>query len=131
MKAPSATVMAAALLPCALLLAGCGAGTQTPAPAGAGTRPPPVAAPAPRPKGIPNLIGQSADAVGALFGLPRLDVTEGAGRKLQFAGPACILDVYFYAPRAGAAPVATHIDARAPDGRDVDQAACVTALTRR
>src|SRR3546814_8937291 len=44
--------------------------------------------------------------------------TEGAGRKLQFSGSNCTLDVYFYAPRAGANPVATHVDARTPDGRN-------------
>src|SRR3546814_20456366 len=32
------------------------------------------------------LIGNSADAIGRMFGKPRLDVTEGAGRNLQFAG---------------------------------------------
>src|SRR5690606_41711800 len=57
-----------------------------------------------------SLIGHDADAAIGLFGKPRLDVTEGAGRKLQFAGQACILDVYYYAPRQGAKPLATHVD---------------------
>ena len=77
-----------------------------------------------------NLIGNSADAIGSMFGKPRLDVVEGAGRKLQFAGTACTLDIYFYAARAGAAPVATHVDARTPDGRDTEVNGCANALRR-
>lgn len=76
------------------------------------------------------LIGSSADAVGRMFGKPRLDVTEGAGRKLQFAGTSCILDIYFYAPRAGASPVATHVDARTPDGRNAEVNGCAQSLQR-
>jgi hypothetical protein len=76
------------------------------------------------------LIGNSADAIGRMFGKPRLDVTEGAGRKLQFAGSNCTLDVYFYAPRAGANPVATHVDARTPDGRNADVNSCAQSLQR-
>lgn len=96
--------------------------------------PPPVtAAPAPtivRPVQTNSLIGQSADAIGRMFGKPRLDVTEGAARKLQFEGSACVIDVYFYAPRAGAAPVATHVDARTPDGRNAELNSCVETLRR-
>lgn len=76
------------------------------------------------------LIGNSADAIGRMFGKPRLDVSEGAGRKLQFAGSNCILDVYFYAPRAGANPVATHVDARTPDGRSAEVNSCAQSLQR-
>ena len=53
-------------------------------------------------------------------------------RKLQFAGPPCVLDVYLYPLRPGAEPVATHVDARREsDGRDVDRAACIAALAAR
>ena len=76
------------------------------------------------------LIGNSADAIGRMFGKPRLDVTEGAGRKLQYAGSNCTLDVYFYAPRAGADPVATHVDARTPDGRNAEVNSCAQSLRR-
>lgn len=76
------------------------------------------------------LIGNSADAIGRMFGKPRLDVTEGAGHKLQFEGSSCILDVYFYAPRAGANPVATHVDARTPDGRNAEVNSCAQSLRR-
>jgi hypothetical protein len=64
-------------------------------------------------------------------GPPRLDVHEGDMRKLQFAGPPCVLDVFLYPLRPGAEPVATSVDARREsDGRDVDSAACVAALAR-
>jgi hypothetical protein len=42
-----------------------------------------------------------------------------------------VLDAYLYAPRAGAEPVVTHVDARLADGRDMDRASCVAALSRR
>lgn len=97
--------------------------------------PPPVrpAAPAPtivKPVQSNSLIGQSPDAAQRLFGKPRLDVTEGAARKLQFEGTACVIDIYFYAPRAGAAPVATHVDARTPDGRNAELNSCAETLRR-
>jgi hypothetical protein len=108
-----------------------------------GNRPAPVSASAPivvrpapppvfraPPPGDP-VLGQSAGAVGALLGSPRLDVKEGAGRKLQFSGGGCVIDVFFYAPRAGGEPVATHIDARGLDGRDADRAYCIAALKAR
>lgn len=76
------------------------------------------------------LIGNSADAIGRMFGKPRLDVADGFGRKLQFAGASCILDVYFYPPRAGAGPVATHVDARTPDGGSTEVNSCAQALQR-
>ena len=79
--------------------------------------------------GLESVMGRDARAVVALFGNPALDVREGAGRKLQFAGPACVLDAYLYAPRGGGDPVVTHIDARLPDGRDMDRSSCVAALS--
>lgn len=112
-----------------LFLAGC-AGSAVPTP----TRP---AAPPPRPLSTPprivqsnSLVGQHANAALSMFGKPRLDVVEGAGRKLQFAGPPCILDIYYYAPKAGADPIATHVDARTPEGRDANVDSCVNALRR-
>ncbi|KTE18531.1 hypothetical protein ATE67_17665 [Sphingopyxis sp. H050] len=112
-----------------LLLAGCASSATIPRPS------PPVATP--RPPSTPpritqtnSLVGQRANAALSLFGKPRLDVAEGAGRKLQFAGTACILDIYYYAPKAGADPIATHVDARTPDGRDANVDSCVNALRR-
>ena len=76
-------------------------------------------------------MGRDARALIALFGTPGLDVREGPGRKLQFLGPACVLDAYLYVPRRGGEAVVTHVDARLPDGRDSDRAACVETLSRR
>lgn len=94
--------------------------------------PPVSAAPSTVVKPVQNnsLIGNSPDALARLFGKPRIDVTEGAARKLQFAGSSCIIDIYFYAPRAGAQPVATHVDARTPDGRGAEIESCTEALRR-
>ena len=113
----------------ALLLGGC-AGNAIPR--ATPPKAPPTAGPitAPRPIQNTSLIGHSANSALSLFGKPRLDVAEGAARKLQFAGAACILDIYYYAPKQGAEPVATHVDARTPEGRDANVDSCVNALRR-
>jgi hypothetical protein len=90
--------------------------------------PPPVAQTYTR-HGLESVMGRNARALTTLFGQPGLDVREGPGRKLQFLGPACILDAYLYPPANGGEAVVTHIDARLPDGRDMDRASCVAALT--
>jgi len=113
---------------------------QSPPPRRTATAPsvaPPVVPRAPQrepefsPRGLENVMGHDARAVIGLFGSPDLDVREGDARKLQFLGPSCVLDVYFYPPRSGGEPVATYIDARLPDGRDTDRASCIAALSRR
>ena len=76
------------------------------------------------------LAGRTAQALASLFGQPALDVREGNARKLQFLNDSCVLDAYLYARGRGEA-VVTHVDARLPDGRDADKAACVAALQRR
>ena len=81
--------------------------------------------------GLEAVMGRDARALAAQFGTPDLDVREGRGRKLQFVGPACVLDTYLYAPRTGAESVVTHVDARLPDGRDMDRLSCIAALSRR
>ena len=113
----------------ALLLSGC-AGNAIPR--ATPPKAPPAAGPitAPRPTQNNSLIGHSANSALSLFGKPRLDVAEGAARKLQFAGAACILDIYYYAPKQGADPLATHVDARTPDGRDANVPSCIEALRR-
>jgi hypothetical protein len=40
------------------------------------------------------------------------------------------LDVYYYAQRSGAEALATHVDARTPDGRDANVDSCIAALRR-
>jgi hypothetical protein len=122
-----------ALLPL-LALAACGEGevarpTRMPAPpipVPSGVSGPSTAAP---PASIDSIRGQGARTLIARFGTPRIDVQEGPARKLQFAGPACILDIYLY-PQGGREPAATHFDARLRDGRPADPAACVATLRK-
>ena len=114
----------------ALLLAGC-ASTKTEAPRVAPT---PRAVQRPvsyTSTGLENVLGRTARLLEAQFGRPALDVREGPARKLQFGGAACVLDAYLYPPKGGGEPIVTHIDARLRDGRDIDRASCVAALTRR
>lgn len=101
--------------------------TRPVAPPASAFRPPQVQAVA----GLEGVLEQNAASLTRTFGSPRLDVREGDARKLQFAGSACILDVFLYPLRAGAEPVATYVEARrASDGQEVDRAACAQALRR-
>ncbi|HET9429239.1 MAG TPA: hypothetical protein VFO69_12850 [Allosphingosinicella sp.] len=79
--------------------------------------------------GLEGVMGQTAPTLVRLLGQPDLDVREGPARKLQFLAPACVLDAYLYPRRSGDEAVVTHVDARLPDGRDMDRASCVAALT--
>lgn len=107
----------------ALGLAACVAAPQ-PAP------PPTVTPPMPR-LGLDQVLGRTAPQLVQLFGEPSLDLREPRVRRLQFAGPACVLDVYLYPPaRGGGEAAATHVDARLPNGDDFDRASCVAALRR-
>lgn len=81
--------------------------------------------------GLERVMGQNANALTQLFGQPLLDLTEGAGRKLQFGSNICVLDAYLYAPQQGGVPVVSHVDARQRSGAPIDRASCVAALTRR
>ena len=90
------------------------------------------------PRGMPDegadptaLVDDAARLLFEQFGKPDSDVQEGPARKLQFAGPVCILDAYLYPRAGGGEPVVTYLDARQPDGRDFDRASCVAALSRR
>ena len=119
--------LASLLLTPILLLPAC-ASNRTAAPAPALT---PVQTQVYSVLGLENVIGRTSPAIETQFGRPELDIREGTARKLQFVGPACVLDVYFYPPKAGGEPIVTHVDARLPDGRDFDRASCVAALARR
>lgn len=113
----------------AAMLSGC-AMVPPPAPVVAPrARPVPLPMTIPR-AGLERVLGQDARALAALFGAPDADVQEGAGRKLQFAGPICVLDAYLY-PSGRRAAVVTHIDTRERDGSPIDRASCVAALVRR
>lgn len=79
-----------------------------------------------------DLIGLTANELGARFGQPRIQVREGDGTKLQFATKSCILDAYIYPPSGGkGAARVTHVDTRTRDGRDTDRARCITAIEER
>jgi len=120
------------MLGAAIALSGC-ASSSTPEarPETAAARP--VAAPRTTAPAIPSsqLVGRTAQSLVGLFGQPALDVREGSARKLQFSGPDCVLDTYLYPRQGSGEAVVTHVDARSPDGRDADRAACVEALRRR
>jgi hypothetical protein len=113
-----------------LLLGGCAA-AKTDGTAPAVNRPPPQRVVPYNSTGLENVLGRTARMLEAQFGKPALDVREGPARKLQFAGAACVLDAYLYPPKGGGEPIVTHVDARLRDGRDLDRASCVAALTRR
>ena len=104
--------------------------------AGCATRP--AEAPAPAPvaptyslAGLEAVMGSTGPALIAQFGRPDLDLREGSARKLQFLSPVCVLDAYLYPPSRGGEPVVTHVDARLPDGREMDRSSCVAAIGRR
>jgi hypothetical protein len=113
-------------LPLLLLAAACAA-----TPAAKPTPAAPVSVRSPTISGQEGVLGRDARTLVAQFGEPDLDIREGSARKLQFVGPACILDAYLSPRGGGGEPVVTHIDARLPDGRDMDRASCIAALTRR
>lgn len=76
-----------------------------------------------------SLNGMTAGELIEHFGKPRLQIVEGSGTKLQFMGPACVLDAYLYPPgNGGGTPRVTEIDARNFQGVDVSPQSCVYAL---
>ena len=107
-----------------LLLSGCATVAST-APEAADNVPIPYGS-----AGLERVIGQDANGLVRLFGQPDADVREGNARKLQFQSRICVLDTYLY-PKGSAEPRVTYVDARQPDGRTIDRASCVAALTRR
>ncbi|HEY0269833.1 MAG TPA: hypothetical protein VGC10_02460 [Sphingomonas sp.] len=111
----------------ALLLAGCATTTATLRPgASGGDRPANL-----HEAGLERVMGKTAAALTTLFGPADLDQHEGVARRLQFVGPACVLDTYLYPEKTGAEPIVTYLDARLPNGEDIDRASCVAALSRR
>ncbi|WP_157216728.1 hypothetical protein [Flavisphingomonas formosensis] len=98
--------------------------------------PPKTAGPPPKAAlpiaGLERVMGKDARSLMALFGTPDQDLREQSGaRRLQFASSVCVLDAYLYPPGQGAEAVVTYVDARMPNGEDVDRASCVAALSRR
>ncbi len=130
----------------AMALAGCAGGGSGPRkPAGAAARPTfrPAAPAKPRPAGLvvpevmapaglAGVIGAPASALTGRFGQPRIDLAEGDARKLQFAGPTCVLDIYLYPLAATAEPTATHVAARLRQGgAPAEPAACLREVEQR
>lgn len=97
------------------------------------TPPPRTIAPPPRlpVAGLEPVLGKDAHALQLLFGPPDQDLREDKARRLQFSSRVCVLDAYLYPPAAGREPVVTYLDARLPNGDDIDRASCVAALSRR
>lgn len=125
MKKISIDLKAAAILMATGMLAGC---ASRPAVVSSATAQPlPQAYTA---VGLEGVMGATARSLVTQFGQPDLDLREGQARKLQFIGPACVLDAYLY-PRSGVEPVVTHVDARLPDGTEMDRSSCVAALSAR
>ncbi len=118
----------------AALLSGCAAGSGASSSRSA-SRPDSGAFRAPqmqRIAGLEGVMGARAEALVGALGKPRIDLSEGDARKLQFASDDCVLDIFLYPLRAGAEPVATHVDARRrSDGREVDTVRCLSEVARR
>lgn len=116
--------MRIAVLALSMTLAACASGPRQ-----GPTSPPPPAPPQVQQGGL--LIGFTGAQLAATFGSPDLRVVEGSGIKQQYRGP-CILDVYLYPPRADRGePVVMHVDARGPQGNDVDREQCAAVLAER
>ena len=117
-----------------LILAACTSspsGPLPPARPGNAARQPTITIRPSQPDLARGIIGRTAPALISLFGQPALDLHEGSARKLQFLNGQCVLDAYLYPQRGQGEAVVTHVDARLPDGRDIDQANCIAALRRR
>jgi hypothetical protein len=122
---PSARARAAAIA-ALVALSGCASVPKMPvAPVKGPALPPPIAA------GLDRVIGKDARALDTLFGTPDQDVREEGARRLQYVSAVCVLDAYLYAKTPGKEPVVTWVDARLPNGEDIDRASCVAALSRR
>jgi hypothetical protein len=76
--------------------------------------------------------GMTAGELIQHFGKPRLQIVEGDGTKLQFAGPNCVLDIYLYPPSGSSGtPRATYIEARNLQGGDVSAQSCAASIENR
>lgn len=124
-----------AVVLCTLALAGCAAGPRVPilrdgsaavpAARSGAVRLPDVMASA----GLEGVIGSPTAALTARFGAPRIDLAEGDARKLQFAGPTCVLDIYLYPLAPGGEPVASRVEARLRQGgAETDRSACIREI---
>ena len=111
------------LVPIAVLLLAACAPRPAPTPAPI----PPEPAPTADRHDHRTLNGMTANELIEHFGKPRLQIREGDGTKIQFAGPSCVIDFYLY-PSGSGAPRVTHINARNLQGGDVSAQSCVYAI---
>ncbi|MCG2839902.1 hypothetical protein L6Q21_02755 [Sandaracinobacter sp. RS1-74] len=89
-----------------------------------------VSAPPPPPPGMELVLDQVPETAIALLGQPRLDKREGTARQMQFSGD-CVLDIWYYPQPDMPVPaplVATHADARLPNGQEAQPGACMQQL---
>jgi hypothetical protein len=108
----------------ALLVAGC-ASTPTPEPA----KPAASVRAETGSHDHSTLEGMTANELAQHFGQPKLQIREGDGTKLQFAGPNCILDAYLYPNPSGAGvPRVTHVDTRNFQGGPVNEQNCIASI---
>jgi len=117
------------------LTSACVAPSNPPPRTGAGTASVPSgafrAAPTMRGFGIDTVVGKEAPDLLRRFGNARIDLSEGDARKLQFVSARCVLDVFLYPRTAGAAPVASYVEARElGSGADTDRAICIADIAR-
>ncbi|QIG81168.1 hypothetical protein [Stakelama tenebrarum] len=119
----------AAVALAALLVSACSSGSGI---TGAARRPGPAV---PVPTDVPlttAVMGQQADRLFAQFGAPTLDISEGRGRKVQFANGTCVLDAYLYPPENGrGSPTVTFMETRLRDGSPIDPSSCIASLRAR
>jgi hypothetical protein len=119
--------MRISILAALLFVAAC---APAPAPAPTSQKPAPQGPAATDQHDHRALNGMTANELTQHFGTPRLQVREGDGTKLQFMGPACVIDFYLY-PDGRGTPRVSHIDARNLQGADIDAQACVYAIEAR
>lgn len=116
------------IVPVGVLLVAACAPRPEPAPTPVPTTPAPAA---PSQHDHRTVNGMTAGELIQHFGRPRLQIVEGEGTKLQFAGPNCVMDVYLYPPAGGGTPRATLIEARNSQGNDVSAQSCAAAIEKR
>ena len=79
-----------------------------------------------------NLNGMTQVDLAEHLGTPRAQVREGAGLKLQFAGPNCVLDAYLYPPSSGQGVArVSHTDARNLQGQPSSLKGCIASIEGR
>ncbi len=120
----------APVIAAALILAACAQGPGG-APAPRATAAPQQQAAIVRPAPAPSeLIGAAPSQVEAKLGVPAFKGADGASRIWRYSAPGCTLLVIFYEDGPGGI-VATHLDARRPEGGETDLNRCLSDVVNR